>query len=199
MLYAIPIGLLIGLALGGRIDRLATLSFRWLPLALAGLAVQVALFSTPLTDRIGALGPPLYVASSAAVLAVVLRNRAIRGMPVVAIGAAANLLAIVANGGFMPASSSALGLLGRAPEAAYSNSVVVADPALASLTDIFAMPAWVPFANVFSIGDVLIGIGVVVTIVAAMRVPGAAAPSGVAADAIPPRTGATVHAGTSPE
>ena len=33
-------------------------------------------------------------------------------------------------------------------------------PRLAPLTDIFAMPRWLPFANVFSVGDVLIGVGV---------------------------------------
>ena len=43
------------------------------------------------------------------------------------------------------------------------------DPMLAPLTDIFALPTWLPFANVFSIGDVLIGIGVVWAIVVAMR------------------------------
>jgi len=31
------------------------------------------------------------------------------------------------------------------------------------------MPAWVPMANVFSVGDVLIGAGVAVAVVAAMH------------------------------
>ena len=31
------------------------------------------------------------------------------------------------------------------------------------------MPAWVPMANVFSIGDILIGVGAAVAIVAAMH------------------------------
>jgi hypothetical protein len=47
--------------------------------------------------------------------------------------------------------------------------VVVAAPVLALLTDIFAVPAWVPFANVFSVGDVLIAIGIAVAIAATMR------------------------------
>jgi multisubunit Na+/H+ antiporter MnhE subunit len=45
----------------------------------------------------------------------------------------------------------------------------VADPLLWPLTDIFALPAWLPFANVYSVGDVLIGAGVVTVIVGAMR------------------------------
>ena len=51
----------------------------------------------------------------------------------------------------------------------YSNSSLDARPALAPLTDVFATPPPLPFANVFSVGDVLIGIGVAATIVIAMR------------------------------
>ena len=40
--------------------------------------------------------------------------------------------------------------------------------------DIFALPSWLPFANVFSIGDVLIGLGIVAAIVIAMRRPAGA-------------------------
>jgi hypothetical protein len=46
----------------------------------------------------------------------------------------------------------------------------VPDPALRPLTDLFALPAAFPLANVFSVGDVLIGIGVAAVIVFAMRV-----------------------------
>jgi Family of unknown function (DUF5317) len=88
---------------------------------------------------------------------------------VVGVGAMSNLAAIVANGGYMPADPGAMASLGMAEPTTYSNSSVVADPALRPLTDIFAMPAWVPFSNVFSIGDVIIVIGVVIVIVAAMR------------------------------
>jgi hypothetical protein len=82
-----------------------------------------------------------------------------------------NLAAIIANGGWMPASPEALAALGMSPKAGYSNSSVVADPALPWLTDIFALPPWMPMANVFSIGDVLIGLGVIVVITVAMRAP----------------------------
>ena len=51
------------------------------------------------------------------------------------------------------------------------NSVVLAEPALRPLTDIFALPAWLPMANVFSVGDVLIAVGIAWTIAAAMRRP----------------------------
>lgn len=169
MVYAVVIGLAVGLALGGRPERLASLSFRWLPLAILGLVVQVALFSTPLADSVGALGPPLYVASTAAVLAVVLRNIAIPGLWIVALGSASNLVAVVANGGYMPADPAAAASLGQSAGEAYSNSVIVEDAVLRPLTDVFALPTWMPLANVFSVGDVLIGLGVAVTIALAMR------------------------------
>ncbi len=88
----------------------------------AGLLVQVVLFSGPIADRVGALGPPVYVASTALVLVAVLANRSIRGMTIVALGAASNLAAIIANGGFMPASQAAMDALGKTDPTTYSNS-----------------------------------------------------------------------------
>jgi len=90
-------------------------------------------------------------------------------MALVAVGAGSNLAAIVANGGFMPASQAAFEALGSGLNAGYTNSTIVADPALEPLTDVYSLPMWLPFANVFSIGDVFIAIGVVIVIVSAMR------------------------------
>jgi hypothetical protein len=169
VLYALLIGVILGLVLGGRPAGLAAIQFRWSGLMLGGLLFQVLLFSDLVAERIGPLGPPLYVASTAAVLAAVLANWRIPGMPIVAMGAACNLLAIVANGGYMPAGRAALDALGKTDPVIYSNSAVIENPALAPLTDMFALPTWLPFTNVFSIGDALIAVGVVVTIVVAMR------------------------------
>ena len=58
---------------------------------------------------------------------------------------------------------------GLDPLDGFSNSAVLEDPALAPLTDIFALPAWLPFSNVFSIGDVLIALGIVLVIAIGMR------------------------------
>ena len=168
-LYAVVIGVALGLVLGGRMSSLGRLDLRWAPLAMIGLLVQVVLFAEPVAARVGSLGPPIYVASSALVLVAVIRNLEIAGLKVVAVGAASNLAAIVANGGSMPASPDALAALGKSVSDGYSNSVEAVDPALAGLTDIYALPAWLPFANVFSIGDLLIGIGIAITLCLAMR------------------------------
>ena len=169
ILYSIVIGLVAGIAVGGRPEGLGTLHFRWSALMLAGMLVQVVLFSEPVSARVGDWGPPIYVGSTALVLAAVLANVSIPGMALVAAGAVSNLAAIVANGGYMPAARSALAALGKTDPTTYSNSAALANPALEPLTDIFAMPTWLPFANVFSVGDVLITAGVAATIVMAMR------------------------------
>jgi hypothetical protein len=49
------------------------------------------------------------------------------------------------------------------------NSRFVGGAVLGPLTDQFAMPAWMPMANIFSVGDVLIGVGVAIAIVAVTR------------------------------
>lgn len=171
ILYAIAAGLLIGFASGGAARGIGEIRLRWAPLIVAGFLGQVVLFSGPVAERVGDLGPLLYIASTLLVGAAVVRNLDLVGFPLVVIGAISNMAAILANGGFMPAAPGALAALGKGAPTIYSNSAVVTRPALEPLTDQFAMPVWIPFANVFSIGDVLLGIGVVVVIVAAMRKP----------------------------
>jgi hypothetical protein len=168
LLYAVLIGVVLGVVLGGRPDGVSRLEIRWSRVIMAGLLVQIVLFAGPVTERIGALGVPIYVGSTVAVIAAIVVNRAIRGMAVIALGAASNLAAILANGGYMPADPGAMAALGKVDPTGYSNSAVLADPVLAPLTDIFALPPWLPFANVFSVGDVAIGVGVVIVLVTAM-------------------------------
>jgi len=169
MLYAIAIGMALGLLLGGRISRIADVPFVWGPLVIAGFLAQIVLFTDAVAERVGDAGSILYVGSTMMVDIVLIRNIRIAGLPLVAVGAVSNLAAIVANNGYMPASSGAMAILGKQAPTVYSNSTVIAHPALEPLTDQFALPPWLPMANVFSLGDVLIGIGMVVAIVAAMR------------------------------
>ena len=185
LLYAVLVGLVVGVLVGGRLAGLATLQFRWAWLAIGGFLAQIVLFSAPVTDRVGDAGPPLYVLSTGAVLVAVIRNIAVPGLPLVVLGAASNLAAIVTNGGYMPASTSAMAAAGRVQATSYSNSAFIEAPVLAPLTDVFALPQWLPFHNVFSVGDVLIGVGVAMAIVVAMRAGRPGAPRKL------PRTAAT--------
>jgi hypothetical protein len=196
ILYALVIGLLVGSLLGGRWLALGAIQFRWAPLILVGFLAQVVLFSEAVAERVGDAGPLLYVVTTLMVGAAVVRNLRIPGMPLIVLGAVSNMAAILANGGFMPAAPDALASIGKSAPTIYSNSAVVAQPALEFLTDRFALPHWVPLANVFSVGDILIGAGVFALIVTTMlggrrQVP----PSGPAGPRIDPQTapGAGTH------
>ena len=168
IIYGVVVGVVVGLLAGGRLEALADMRFRFGRLVLVALAIQIVLFS-PLTDGLASeVDRVIYVTSTLLVAIVVVANLRIPGMALVAGGAALNVAAIVANGGAMPASSSALTTAGIVV-GGHTNSVVVDRPALEPLTDVFALPAWVPLANVFSVGDVLIGIGLAWAIAAGMR------------------------------
>src|SRR5215217_6940380 len=108
IVYAVVLGVIVGLLLGGRIDGLSTIRFRWPWVAIGGLLAQVVLFGGAVDGAIDGWGPALYVASTAAVLLAVLRNVATPALGVVAVGAVSNLAAILANGGYMPADPGAL-------------------------------------------------------------------------------------------
>lgn len=177
LLYFIGAGLLTGLLLGGRPASLADVHFRWWPIALAGLGFQLILFSEPLATHVGDAGPLLYTVSTAVVLAALLRNLRLPGFAIIAIGACLNLSVIVANGGRMPADPAAFAALTGQPAVPtdlFSNSVIASpDTPLAFLGDTMVLPHPLPFANVFSIGDLLIGLGAASFIVRVVRRPGA--------------------------
>lgn len=169
ILYAVLAGLLLGLVSRGSPARLGDLRFRWAPLIAFGMLIQVALFSSPLGNALGEAAAPVYVVSNLAVLLAVGANLALPGLWLVLAGGASNLLAIVGNSGYMPVSPEAMAAMGGAPKEGYSNSVASDAVNMAPLTDIFTMPAWVPMANVFSVGDMLIGVGAAIAVIAAMH------------------------------
>lgn len=169
MLYAVPLGILAGLLMRGSLSGLEAIKFHWGWLAIAGLLLQVVLFLGPVAARVGDLGVPLYVGSTAMVLGAIVANHGIPGLPLVALGAALNLVVMLANGGYMPASADAYAAQGRTAAEGYSNTRIVAEPVLAPLTDVIALPSGLPFTNVISIGDVLIAAGTATAIAVAMR------------------------------
>jgi Family of unknown function (DUF5317) len=149
--------------LGGRLGALAEVRPR-LPLLLpAALGLQLAALSLP--GLPAGLRPAVHLASYLVGGAFVLANRQLPGMALVAAGGLANLAAIAANGGVMPASPAALATAGLpAGGPGFANSAALAHPRLAFLGDVLAVPADWPLANVFSVGDVAIALGAVVAI-----------------------------------
>lgn len=148
----------------GRISRLADVRLRLPGLAIAGLLAQVLIISV-VPDLPGWLATAVHVVSYGLVLAFVWCNRHLPGLWLVALGGLSNLVVITANEGVMPASADALRTAGRSPtEEGFTNSEVLSDARLELLGDVLPMPSWMPFANVFSIGDVLIAVGVFICV-----------------------------------
>ena len=168
ILYAIPVGIVVGILLRGRLSGIASLQLRAGVVMVAGLWAQVLLFSTPIGNSLGSAAPAAYVTSTFAVLVAILVNLHIPGLSFVAAGAASNLLVIVANGGSMPASAAAYAEQGRTLGDTYTNTALLHEPALGFLGDVIGLPAWLPGTNVISLGDILIAIGIAVTLATAM-------------------------------
>ena len=144
---------------GGRLRSLAQVRIRSFWLIASALALQVLAISVVPTWP-HALLVAAHLVSYVMAGWFVWQNRRISGLPIVALGGALNALAIAVNGGTLPASRSALAAAGIHPVTGnFNNSGVLAHPHLALLGDVLAVPAAVPMANVFSIGDLLILVG----------------------------------------
>lgn len=148
---------------GGRLSGLAAISVGRIWAVSAALVLQVLVVNV-VPDRIpGSLAAGIHLISYALGLWFLLANHHLAGMRLVVAGGLANLAAIAANDGVMPARSGALVAAGRGSvEGHFVNSGIVAEARLAFLGDVFAWPEPLPLANVFSIGDVLLVVGVAV-------------------------------------
>jgi hypothetical protein len=145
---------------GGRLRALAAVRITSVWLIGSALALQVLAISVvPTWPRLLLVGA--HLVSYALAGRFVWLNRRVAGLPIVALGGALNAVTIAVNGGTLPASRAALVRAGIHPVAGdFNNSGVLAHPHLAWLGDVLATPAGFPMANVFSIGDVLILVGV---------------------------------------
>jgi hypothetical protein len=137
----------------------------------------VLIFSPILGTRefIHDIGPYIHIATLLMTMFVMAKNFHIPGMPVVLLGALLNAIVIIANGGFMPSPESALedaGLLENAQSGnrVLSNSTVADDDTrLRFLGDVISVPEGIPLANVYSIGDLVLAVGVGIAIVTVMH------------------------------
>ena len=163
------LGVIVGTAFGGRVSALGELSFRGTWMIGVALAAQVAAFpSGALPWSMGdAAATFLWVGSYALLIAATFRNGHIHGIGFVGLGMACNLAAILANGGHMPALPHAAAATGV--DGVHANSAALADPHLALLVDRWVAPAWVPLANVYSVGDVILFASGFVVVLIAMK------------------------------
>ena len=165
LLPSLVIGIVFALLVGGRPRRLVELELRHGWSVFAALALQVVLFS-PLGDWIPErIEDPLHLGTYALLCVFAVANVRTYALIPLFLGMLANAAAIAANGGVMPVS-------GRAWQAAgldgfeHSNVAIASGHPLAFLGDVFALPSSLPLANVFSVGDLLIGAGMIGFVVA---------------------------------
>jgi hypothetical protein len=144
---------------GGHLGALVEVHLRHGWAIFAALGLEIAAMELPgLADGLRSL---LLVAAYPVGAVFLAANWQLPGMPLVTLGAALNLLAITVNSGVMPASPSALAGAGLGvQEPGFQNSTALAEPRLAFLGDVFHLPASWPLSNVFSVGDILIALGI---------------------------------------
>jgi|SRR5450759_1897826 len=156
LLVALVIGLLAGIATGGKLGNVANLSIRWPWLVVAALVVREAAILSPLSGVDGV--QYLYVAALAALVAwTAWHTTRLRGAWIVAIGAALNLLVVIVNGARMPVATE---LAGRLVERGHIGQYVV----MGSGTNLGWLGDWIgvpgPLGGAYSPGDVVIAIGI---------------------------------------
>ena len=170
MLVLVPlvVGLLIGLATGGKIGNLALLQFRWPWFVVAVLVIREAVLLTPLNRVEGV--QYVYVAALVALIAwTALHVKRVPGVWVVTAGAASNLIVILANGARMPVAPALAGVL-------VSRGHVGQYVLMSSTTNLNWLADWIafpwPVRGAYSPGDLLIALGIgIVTLLAVVRPP----------------------------
>jgi hypothetical protein len=166
MLLVISLAVVAGSLAGGRLDRLPHAGARWAPLAVAGLALQLA----PLPGRAALV---LLYLSFGLLLVFAAANRGRPGFALILLGLVLNLAVIGANGG-MPVARSAIvasgqqDTLGELAEDGDGVKHHLASPStrLLPLGDVLALPP--PVKQVISVGDVAIDAGIFWFVVSAM-------------------------------
>jgi hypothetical protein len=145
----------------GRLSMLGELRLRRPGLALAGIAVQIVIVSA-LPDGRAGLHEAAHLASYVLLGACAWANRRIPGVALIGIGGLLNFIVIAANDGVMPADPSLDLVAAQRGGEEFVNSGVVAHPHLLFLGDVIATPSSWPLRNVYSIGDLVIVLGVIV-------------------------------------
>ncbi len=157
VLAAAVLALVSPLLRGRSLVPLALVRLRGIALVWLSLLLQTVLTVTTLRHAV-AVG--LHLASYVLAAAFVVVNIRVPGVAIIALGAACNGVTIALNGGTLPARPEAMRAAGIEAGEDFANSGVVEDPVLPWLGDVFPWPEPLPLANVFSVGDVVIVLGV---------------------------------------
>jgi len=156
LLAAVFVGLAIGVLSGGKLGNLSNLRFRWPFFVLAVLVIKEVVLISPLSRVDGVQFA--YAASLAALVAwTVWHFDLLPGVWMVSVGAALNLVVVVANGGRMPVAPE---LAGHLVQRGHIGQYVVMGPG----TNIGWLADWIdvpgPLGGAYSPGDVVVAFGI---------------------------------------
>lgn len=161
MLTALVLAVLTGVAArlrGGSLTTLAETTFRWTPVLVAGLVLQITfLYWDP--EWLGDTGGLLVVLASNLTVAIWLFvNRSLPGLFLAGAGMALNVLVIALNGAMPVLVSSAekAGVAEALDRASIKHERLDEDTVLPWLGDAIPVP---PFKEVLSVGDVVLALG----------------------------------------
>lgn len=158
------VSMLVGWLRGGRLSGFGKLPFRGLNWFFAGVVLR---FGTLALSRAGvgaatAVGPWIFPVSMLFVLIGALLNRRLPGVPLIVVGTVANLAAVAANGGSMPVSPAAFAPFSSQPdwsEAHFTHQLAGPGVRLPWLIDFIPIPPPYPLAQIISLGDIVICLG----------------------------------------
>lgn len=159
-------GIAAGLLTGGRLSNLARLRFRWPWVLVVAVLIRLAVLLPPL-NRFGA-SRYVYALALAAIVAWTLWH--VRRLPaiwLVTLGAASNLLVILANGVRMPVAPEFAGALVK-------HGAVGQYTVMGASTNLNLLADWIklnPWPEVYSLGDVLIALGLAVVLLISTATP----------------------------
>ncbi len=205
LLAGIVLGLIAGLAAGGRLDNLLAVRLRWTLLIFASLGLRLG--TEAALSRDIALADhwrlPLLATAYGVLVVALWANRRLPGIGLALVGTALNATAILVNGGFMPVWDQALAAAGLTPAEIASpiHFVISADPPREFLLQAGPLGDMIPIPlplvpNVLSVGDVLLAAGLAFFVFASLHrkpLPAAAKPpvlDGAVATAAPSTMGA---------
>ena len=168
--YAVLIGVILGYLRNGRIANLTVLRLKTWGLVVAALLIQLAIF--PLFSERPLLPyatTALHFLSYGFIFLFFFLNHHVLSFAPIGVGSFLNLLAIIVNGGYMPSSLIALERSGAQEVAmhlsesgVYGNVIVMSsETRLNILGDFLYLPGSQPFASAFSIGDLLLALGLI--------------------------------------
>jgi len=167
VLAVLGVALISSLLTGGRLRNIENFHLKALLLGVGAFVVQLLIFTSRRESLLGALLPGIYVLSLLMLLAFLLVNRKVFGVPILLVGLMLNVLVIGANHGRMPADPQALVATGQSSPAEQlvrdgtaANVVLMSDQThLNFLGDYIVLPFLGDMGSAYSVGDLVALVG----------------------------------------